>query len=151
MSVIHGTCVSIGQSGVLIRGVSGAGKSDLALRLIDRGAALVADDCCEVEKNDGVLFLHAPAPIAGQMEVRGAGILRMTHVERARLDLIVDLTEASQIERLPEKTSEDIEGIQIAWMQVDPREASADAKVRVVVRALAGEVIIDAGKGVSHG
>jgi HPr kinase/phosphorylase len=85
------------------------------------------------------------------MEVRGAGILRMTHVERARLDLIVDLIEASQIERLPEKTSEDIEGIQIAWMQVDPREASADAKVRVVVRALAGEVIIDAGKGVSHG
>jgi HPr kinase/phosphorylase len=140
MSVIHGTCVSIGQSGILIRGRSGAGKS-----------ALVADDCCEVEKSDGVLFLHAPATIAGQMEVRGVGILRTAHAHRARLDLIVDLADAGQIERLPEKTSEDIEGIQVAWMQVDPREASADAKVRVVARALTGDVIIDAEKGVPHG
>lgn len=146
MGKIHGTCVYIGQTGVLIRGASGAGKSDLALRLMDRGATLVSDDYCEVEVSDGKIVLHAPATISGQMEVRGLGILRTPHRAEAPLGLIVDLVDGEAIERLPEKTSEDFSDIQIAWMQVDPKHASADAKIRLVVEALAGRVVIDAGK-----
>lgn len=143
MNKIHGTCVSIGQTGVLIRGPSGAGKSDLALRLMDRGAVLVADDYCDVEKRGDDIILRAPPTIAGQMEVRGLGIMRTAQFEHARLGLIVDLVDGDAIERLPEKTAEEFAGVQIAWMQVDPRQASADAKIRLVTMALAGEVTID--------
>ncbi len=146
MGKIHGTCVYIGQTGVLIRGPSGAGKSDLALRLMDRGATLVSDDYCEVEAAGGEITLRAPATIAGQMEVRGLGILRTPHRAEARLGLIVDLVDGADIARLPEKTSEEMSGIHVAWMQVDPTHASADAKVRLVAEALAGRVVIDAGK-----
>lgn len=147
MGTLHGTCVSIGQTGVLIRGPSGAGKSDLALRLVDRGAVLVSDDYCDIVKTDGAIILRAPATIAGKMEVRGVGILHMAHQDHARLDLIVDLVDGREIERLPEKTSEDVSGVRIAWMQVDPTHPSADAKVRVMAKTVAGEVMIDTGKG----
>lgn len=135
---IHGTCVSIGETGVLIRGPSGAGKSDLALRLIDRGAVLVSDDYCDVSITDGVITLSAPATIAGQMEVRGVGIVPIANLPSVRLGLVVDLAVHGDIERLPEKTSAEIEGVNIGWMSVDPTHASADAKVRLAVATLAG-------------
>ena len=131
MNKINGTCVSIGKTGVLIRGPSGAGKSDLALRLMDRGAALVSDDYCEIEKKDGAIILSPPATIAGRMEVRGLGIVRTAYRAHARLELIVDLVENREIERFPEKTMEEISGVKVAWMQVDPTHASADAKIRM--------------------
>ncbi len=136
MDKINGTCVSIGNTGVLIRGRSGAGKSDLALRLIDRGAALVSDDYCEIEKKDGAIILSPPATIAGQIEVRGLGIVRTEYRSHVRLDLVVDLASETGIERLPEKTTEEISGVMVAWMQVDPTRASADAKVRLKVASL---------------
>ncbi|MCA0199541.1 MAG: HPr kinase/phosphatase C-terminal domain-containing protein [Proteobacteria bacterium] len=133
---LHGTCVSIGQTGVLIRGASGAGKSDLALRLIDRGAMLVSDDYCDVAVENGQLVLSAPATIAGQMEVRGLGIVPVAHRPSVRLGLIVDLAHGAAIARLPEKTTEDLQGINVRWMSVDPTHASADAKIRLAVAAL---------------
>jgi HPr kinase/phosphorylase len=136
MDKINGTCVSIGNSGVLIRGPSGAGKSDLALRLIDRGAALVSDDYCEIAKRDGAIILSPPATIAGQIEVRGLGIVGTEYCSHVRLDLIVDLANGTEIERLPEKTTDEISGVVVAWMQVDPRHASADAKVRMKIASL---------------
>lgn len=132
----------VGETGVLIRGPSGAGKSDLALRLIDRGAVLVSDDYCEIETADGAIIARAPQTIAGQMEVRGVGILRTTHCSPARVGLLVDLVDGPEIERLPEKTEDEIAGVRIAWMQLDPRHASADAKVRLMVKTLT-----DAGGG----
>ncbi len=138
MNKIHGTCVSIGQTGVLIRGPSGAGKSDLALRLIDRGAVLVADDYCEIEMKDGAIILRAPTTIAGQMEVRGLGIARLAHRPAAKLGLIVDLAPNASIERLPEKTTEDLAGVRVKWVSVDPTHASSDAKVRLALAGLEG-------------
>lgn len=151
MDRINGTCVRIGETGVLIRGPSGAGKSDLALRLIDRGAVLIADDYCDVERRPDALILRAPSTIAGRMEVRGLGILHTPYGEHARLGLIVDLAEGKDIERLPEKTADHLAGIEIPWIQVDAKQASADVKVRLVIRALAGDVTIDAGKEPANG
>jgi len=136
MDKVNGTCVSIGNTGVLIRGPSGAGKSDLALRLIDRGAALVSDDYCEIEKKDGAIILNPPATIAGRIEVRGVGIMSTDYRQHLPLGLIVDLANDAEIERLPQKTTEEISGVTVAWMQVDPRHASADAKVRIKVASL---------------
>ena len=134
MSIIHGTCVSIGETGVLIRGPSGAGKSDLALRLIDGGAVLVSDDYCEATTKDGSVILSAPEAIAGRIEVRGLGIVRLTFRPSATLGLVVDLVRGTDIERLPDETTTDIAGVRVRWMQVDPTHASAGAKVRIATR-----------------
>lgn len=133
---IHGTCVSIEETGVLIRGPSGAGKSDLALRLIDRGAVLVSDDYCDMKVEGGAVWLSAPATIAGRMEVRGLGIVPIANQTSVRLRLIVDLARHETIERLPEKTTDELGGVTLRWMSVDPAQASADAKVRMAVATL---------------
>ena len=82
---IHASCVAIGGKGVLILGDSGAGKSDLALRLIDDGAKLVADDRTELYAARGTLCARAPKSIAGLIEVRGLGIiaLPLPQIDRA--------------------------------------------------------------------
>jgi hypothetical protein len=106
---IHATCIRLGRAagelrasrdaGVLLLGGSGAGKSDLALRLIGRGARLVADDRTELRCEDGHLVARAPSRIAGLIEIRGVGISRMPHAARARIVLVVDLS--AKVVRLP--------------------------------------------------
>ncbi len=133
MILIHASCVAIDGIGVLIRGGSGAGKSDLALRLIDGGAVLVSDDYCEViEEGDG-LIAAAPKLIAGKMEVRGFGIARVPHVPRAVIGLVVDLAPWGEIPRMPDATTCTIAGVALPWLTVDPATVSAAAKVRLVL------------------
>jgi hypothetical protein len=88
---IHASCVAIGKTGVLILGDSGAGKSDLALRLIDDGAKLVADDRSELYVARGMLHARAPKSIAGLLEVRGLGIVALPFAKNVPLGLAVKL------------------------------------------------------------
>jgi len=134
---LHATCVSIAGTGVLIRGAPGSGKSDLALRLIDQGAELVADDYCEIAIESGRLMAAAPATIAGKLEIRGYGIVRLPHIEKVAVGLIVDLSKPHEIERLPETKVTVIENIALPWLKLDPFTASAAHKVRMAVRTLA--------------
>jgi hypothetical protein len=106
---IHATCVRIGRAsaafgaprhaGILLLGKSGAGKSDLALRLIALGATLVADDRTELYVWRGRLYARPPARLAGLIEVRGIGILKLRQAPRARIALVVELGEGAP--RLP--------------------------------------------------
>ena len=100
---VHGTSVALDGEGVLLRGPSGCGKSDLALRLIDQGARLVADDQTELTLEDGDISMTAPATIAGQIEVRGLGLLRVPSVAAAPLRMVVDLVPSAAVERMPER------------------------------------------------
>jgi serine kinase of HPr protein (carbohydrate metabolism regulator) len=94
---IHGTGLLLGTTGVLLRGPSGAGKSVLALSLLDRWdgrgepALLVSDDRVDVAPGATGLDMHAPPRLAGLIELRGRGIVKRPHVERAQIDLVVDL------------------------------------------------------------
>jgi serine kinase of HPr protein (carbohydrate metabolism regulator) len=124
---------------VLLRGPSGSGKSDLALRLIDAGARLVADDQTRLWREGDAVFLRAPQPIAGLIEVRGVGIVRMTPLPRARLALIADLVAPQHVERLPEPSSETIFGLAIPLVAIAPFEASAPAKLRLALALATGE------------
>lgn len=92
---IHGSCVSRNEAGVLLLGPSGSGKSDLALRLIDRGFILVADDRVDIAGG----IASAPATLAGLLEVRGIGIVVLPHAASTRLGLAVQL--GATPERLP--------------------------------------------------
>ena len=134
---VHGTTVSIDGMGVLLRGPSGSGKSDLALRLIDGGARLVADDQTEIRSIGGGLRASCPRSIAGLIEARGIGIVPVPSLPSASLDLVVDLVEPAALERLPETRFLELLGCRLPLVTLAPFEASAPAKLRLAVRALA--------------
>jgi serine kinase of HPr protein (carbohydrate metabolism regulator) len=100
-NVLHATSVMIDGRVMLLAGRSGSGKSDLALRLIDRGALLVADDYTEIEAREGILYAHPPATISGRIEVRGIGILEMAFAAEGPVALMVDLDATP--ERMPDE------------------------------------------------
>jgi HPr kinase/phosphorylase len=134
--LMHATAVAVGGRAVLLRGPSGSGKSDLALRLIDAGGRLVADDQSKLWRDGEAVMVRAPAPIAGLIEARGVGILNLDFLPEARLSLIADLVLPERVERLPEPSSETIFGVVIPVVAVAPFEASAPAKLRLALNAL---------------
>jgi serine kinase of HPr protein (carbohydrate metabolism regulator) len=133
MGLLHATCVAIADAGVLIRGPSGSGKSDLALRLIDGGADLVSDDICETAVKDGRLVATTPATIAGKIEVRGHGIINLPFRASVAVGLVVDLMPEKDIERMPETTTCVLDGVTLPRLVVDAFSPSATAKVRLVM------------------
>jgi HPr kinase/phosphorylase len=137
--LVHATTVAIGGRAVLLRGPSGSGKSDLALRLIDAGARLVSDDQTRIWRAANVLMARAPKPIAGLIEVRGVGIVKVESLSVARLALIADLVAVQHVERLPEPSSETIFGLTIPRVAIAPFEASAPIKLRLALAAATGE------------
>ena len=137
MLLLHATCVEIDRLAVLLRGPSGSGKSDLALRLIDAGARLVADDQVELEGRGGRLWARAPAALAGILEVRGIGLRRLAYRDRASVGLVADLVAPERIERLPEPATEMLAGIVLPRLALAPFEAAAVAKLRLVMRQAA--------------
>jgi serine kinase of HPr protein (carbohydrate metabolism regulator) len=132
---IHGSTVAIDGRSVLISGPSGSGKSDLALRLLDRGFTLVSDDRTIVRKVGSKLVASAPDTIKGKLEIRGVGIVEMDTVTDVPVALVVELT--SDIQRLPEDDRERlILGISIPLISVDAMAASAPSKVALALDRL---------------
>lgn len=145
-ALIHGTCLAIGEDGVLLLGQPGAGKSDLALRLIDgsgmglsgvlRAAMLVADDQVAIRKGEGGSLIASPPPaLAGKLEIRGLGIAELPHVPAVALRLAVRLTPAAEIERLPDlaRARMEILGIGVPLVLINPEKASAPARIRAAL------------------
>jgi HPr kinase/phosphorylase len=142
MIQLHASAVAFGRAGVLIRGLSGSGKSDLVLRLIDAEgygigtqplrAHLVADDQVVIEKNSDRIYVSPPALLAGKLEIRGRGIVEVSWVENIVLALIVDLMPHKSIERMPEQNElrAEILGITIPRLAIDPTQNSACARIR---------------------
>lgn len=125
---VHASTVAMEGRAVLITGPSGSGKSDLTLRLLDRGFTLVSDDQTIVRKIGERLIASAPATIAGKLEIRGIGIVEMDTVTDVPVALIVELT--SDIRRLPDDSRErPILGVSLPLITVDAMTASAASKV----------------------
>jgi serine kinase of HPr protein (carbohydrate metabolism regulator) len=136
--LVHASCVAFDGNAILLRGPSGSGKSDLALRLIHDGAALVADDQVILEAavtaaGDRRLMASAPAALAGLLEVRGIGIVRCDAVGSAAIRLVIDLDADAAIERLPQAETCALLGIDLPRFTLRPFEASAPAKMRVAL------------------
>ena len=140
-SLPYATAIAINGRAVLLRGPSGAGKSDLALRLIDEGAKLVADDQVELRRAGERILVSAPATIAGLIEVRGIGILRVETVTEATLTMLVDLLPSAQIERFPETRLEQVLGLAVPTIRLSPFEASAAAKLRLALRVFSADPV----------
>ncbi|MGQ0660253.1 HPr kinase/phosphorylase [Sphingosinicella sp.] len=132
---IHVSTVAIAGKAVLIGGLPGAGKSDLALRLIDRGAVLVSDDYTIVRRTATGLIASAPPTISGQMEVRGLGIVEMPSAVDVPVALFVDLDATPQ--RLPEPgETRSLCGIAVPVVVLNAHEDSAPIKVELALKRI---------------
>jgi serine kinase of HPr protein (carbohydrate metabolism regulator) len=138
--------VSAAGAGILIRGRSGAGKSDLALRLMTTtptiaGRAptvvLVADDQVILERRAGKVFGSVPASIAGRIEVRGIGIVALPYEAETQVRLVVDLVARREVVRYPESEMHvELLGIAIPRLKLAAHDASAPIKVLLGLRQL---------------
>ena len=126
---IHASCAAREGQGVLLLGPSGSGKSDLLLRLLDHGFALVADD--RVELSDGMASV--PVALAGLLEVRGLGVVRLPHLPSARVALAVELGLG---ERLPAPATHALSGQPL--VRIDPAAASAPQRVALALDCALG-------------
>jgi serine kinase of HPr protein (carbohydrate metabolism regulator) len=129
---VHASTVASEGRAVLITGPSGSGKSDLTLRLLDRGFTLVSDDQTLVKRDGNRLLASAPPTIAGKLEIRGIGIVEMERVDNVPVALIVELT--SEIQRLPDDSRErPILGVNLPLITIDAMTASAPSKVALAL------------------
>ena len=135
---LHATLISIHSQGVLICGKSGSGKSDTALKLIERyKAILVADDVVNVMLNDMKLIGYAPKNIQGLLEVRGIGIVAYPYIQQEEIKLIVHLKEnIKEIERLPQKKQEVILGLAIKQIDLYAKDDSLSEKILAALRKM---------------
>jgi serine kinase of HPr protein (carbohydrate metabolism regulator) len=132
---LHASCVQIDGVGIVLLGPSGAGKSDFALRLIDAGALLVADDQLQVEAGETGLVGRPAEALAGLLEVRGIGILRLPYCRVSPLGLVVELDGAKPLVRMPQPATYRLLGTELPLLHLDPGAASADAKLRLALSA----------------
>jgi HPr kinase/phosphorylase len=129
---LHGSCVARDGEAILVVGPPGSGKSDLVLRLLSRGFELVADD--QVDITDGVA--SCPAALAGLLEVRGLGIVRLPYRNRARLALIIELDGPTDRMPLPQQHPE----LELPVVHLDAATASAPDKVVLALDCATGRI-----------
>ena len=125
--IVHASCVAIGGRAVLLAGPPGTGKSDLALRLIDRGALLVSDDYTELRRSAGRLLARAPATIAGKIEIRGVGVVELPAAADVPVCLHANLERIP--ERLPEARTIELAGLNLPCVALAALEPSAPLKL----------------------
>lgn len=123
--------------GALIEGPSGIGKSDLALRALDQGFRLVADDRVATFASGGRLYGKTPETLAGLIEVRGLGVVDSSALPFAEIVLVIRCVSTPEaVERLPEPRSETITGVSVPVFDLWPREPAAPAKIRRMMQSL---------------
>ncbi len=132
-ATVHASAVLVGARAVLIRGPSGSGKSRLVLELVEaaragslRFARLIGDDRVHLESAGGRLLVRPAPALAGLIELRGTGLLRLDYEPCAVVGLVVDL-DAQDAERLPERCQVEIDGIGLPRLAVAPGEAALPA------------------------
>jgi serine kinase of HPr protein (carbohydrate metabolism regulator) len=116
-------------AGALIEGASGAGKSDLALRALEAGWRLVADDRVLLWRSGTALFGRAPDVLAGLLEIRGLGVQPAPFRRFAQVRLLARCMQDEPVERLPEAASETVLGVALPLVTLAAHEASAPAKL----------------------
>jgi serine kinase of HPr protein (carbohydrate metabolism regulator) len=142
--IVHGTAIALQGRAALIRGASGSGKSDLALRcvglaspLIGGPVRLVSDDQVVLAPRGGRLFVSPPPPIRGLIEVRGIGVLPVPNLEEAELVLVADLVATGACERLPDpEAGVVLLGHPLQRLDLAPFEGSAALKLLLALQAI---------------
>lgn len=145
----HATALVLNKTGVLLRGPSGAGKSLLALELLESAklyggtAMLIADDRLDIKVKAKKLYAHAPAEIAGLIELRGRGIVKRPHKQSTQIHLVIDLVD--EMVRMVEEDElmTEIEGVELPRCPV-PYRSLIDSNHQ---KLLVSEALNAIGKG----
>jgi serine kinase of HPr protein (carbohydrate metabolism regulator) len=137
----HGGLIAQRQDGLwrgaLIEGPSGIGKSDLALRALDQGFRLVADDRVVTFTAGGRLYGKPHETLAGLIEVRGLGVMTAAALPFAQIVLVIRCVHGPEaVERLPEPRFETLTGVSVPVFDLWPREPAAPAKIRRMMQSL---------------
>src|SRR5262249_31115567 len=136
--LVHATAVAIGGAGVLLTGPPGSGKSDLALRLVDGGASLIADDQVMLRRDGDRLIAGfpdaAPAELRGRLEVRGLGLMPVAASAAVPLALVVALRPGPPEDRLPAPQSAEDLGVAVPRLGLARFAAGGGAQVRLAGR-----------------
>ncbi len=139
--LFYGSCVALGKNAAILTGPSGSGKSDLALRFIFQtpaplSPALVSDDQIRLEARNGHLTARPPESIAGQIEVRGIGIVDIPYCEEAEVKLLVQLVDKEIVPRLPPAPllTRPLCGIDVPLLLLSALESSAPLKLRLALQ-----------------
>ena len=152
-ATLHATCIALGETGVLITGPPGSGKSQLGLQMIDQPgygagtdmlcARLVSDDQVMLEARGGALWA-APVPqLAGLIEVYGLGIVRTgACAGPVQVRLHVQLAGDERPQRLPDfnTSRSQFHGISLPRLVMSARWPGTPARLR----AAAGQVVAGA-------
>lgn len=129
---VQAACVAVNGRAVLIESRTDEARTALALRLIDRNAILVADDCAICVRQDGVLLASAPAASRGRIEVRGLGTVELSHAERVPVDLLVVILDSAP--HFPEdQRKRRIAGIDVPVLALSALDLAAPIKVELAV------------------
>jgi len=137
---IHATCISLEGLGFLLRGPSGIGKSDLALRMMEYNSQLIADDRVDLTLEGGILIAQAPTCLRGLLEVRGVGVIEVPYSNSIQILGIINLVGNNKIKRLPAPRTELLLGVEIPSYQLDPWEASTTTKVKILRGVISGSI-----------
>jgi serine kinase of HPr protein (carbohydrate metabolism regulator) len=135
---VHASAVLLRETGVLIRGASGSGKSSLLLELLRRDAGrahLVADDRVILSPMHGRLVADVPASLAGLLEVRGLGVVKLPHIAPVLIRLIVDLAAPEECRRMPEEAEQrtEIRGISLPRLSLPVGAASGPERIHAAI------------------
>ncbi|ASV87448.1 MULTISPECIES: HPr kinase/phosphorylase [Ochrobactrum] len=132
-SGLHATTVQLQGRGVMLMGKSGAGKTELALTLVERAiarneqASLVADDRTLLHAESGKLIARVPQTLAGGVEIRGAGLFTVAYVEQTPLDLVVRLVDRDGAERYPSGENWHFEGVEVPCLLLPALSSNGDS------------------------
>lgn len=133
---MHASFVLWRNKGILFRGKSGSGKSELALKFIEnKNAVLVADDVVALKTRQNKLWGYAPENIRGLLEIRNVGISRYEFAAEAEVSLLVNLVQYKEnLERLPKNKTENILGVEIPAIDLYAIDTTILEKIIVKLR-----------------
>ena len=125
-SSLHGNCLWVNETGVLILGKAASGKTGLTLAMINSGrGTLVADDQVIVYRADKILMARPPEAMQGMMQIHGIGIIDLDYMAPVQLHLIIQLVPHEDVPLIAEKREKEIEGLSLPLLRLAGHEASS--------------------------
>lgn len=131
----HACALQINTTGILIKGISGSGKTSLMLGLLERAkqnkiaAHIIADDQVILKSCDTILHASVPQTIKGLVEIRGYGIAKYPNKENTKLALVIQLVDDERVQRMPEQKSILLENVNLPLVEVPMRHESQAVRI----------------------
>jgi serine kinase of HPr protein (carbohydrate metabolism regulator) len=134
---LHGNCLWVNETGVLILGDAASGKTELALTMINSGrGTLVADDQVIIEREHKILMARPPEGLQGLMQINGIGIVNFDNIAPVPLHLIIELVPHTDVPLIPEKSEKEIQGLSLPLLKLVGHEASSADKLWLATNLL---------------